>query len=112
MEPTGNNQNQPQIQENPQPTQNQAPSAVPNNNKSFFAVFFAILILVIGMIIFILMTQNQTDRVTNPQQNNVIVPTQIPSPTQTTEENEVEAVDIDDINPTEFSEIEEDVQAL
>lgn len=98
-----------QITQSDPSTPNPAESKPQSNNKSFYVILFVLLLLALGVIAFI-MSGNRTN--TAIPQNNVSVPTQVPSPTLSVEEKEVEAVDIEDTAPTGLAEVEKDLQAL
>ncbi len=104
-----------QIQPTPPVTSQQQPSAVQQskNNKNLYVVFIVVLILAAGMVFYII--TNNRNPVSNQAQNSSI-PTQPPvvSPISTgsAEEKEVEQVDVIDTAPTDFPEVEKDVQGL
>ena len=100
------------------PANQQAPAAntsVPGNNskKKFFIVFLIIFLLITAMMIFLMMNNKNTTPIEAPV---TTIPTQAPSsapsPSSSIEEQEVNSIDIEDTSPTEFPDIEKDIQSL
>ncbi len=102
----------------PNPTQNGtiAPSEntrtqAPKNNKMPILIAVVIVTIIIMSLVVFLVSQNQTGNTSGPIPT--IRPTNPPStPSPTTVVDEVEAVDVQDTTPTDFVEIEQDLQDL
>jgi hypothetical protein len=102
-----------------QPTTAQPVQATPldtpkNNNKTFLIILIIVIVLVLTALAFMLFTRNNTATTLNPGPIQTL-PTTVVSPAASTsspEEQEVEQVDITDTAPTDFPQLEEEVQGL
>lgn len=101
-----------------QPTTAQPVQATPsdtpkNNNKTFLIILIIVIVLVLTAVAFMLFTRNNAPTTLNPGPIQTL-PTTVVSPASTSspEEQEVEQVDITDTAPTDFPQLEEEVQGL
>ena len=98
---------------NPEPTtqgHDSTPQQPQKSNKTLLLIAAGVIVLVTGMLFFIT-TQNKKTA-PNSAPTTVVVPTQVPVLTQTPEEQEIESIDVGAPEPTDFVEVEKDIQSL
>lgn len=123
--PSGPNSNDPQANSQPTgiPNQSTPPTTPPNNlqsndtkhdHKNFVTIIVLILLITIGIVVYII-TNSRGNQDTQPVVNTVPTieqPTATPTSSLSPEEQEIEAVDLENPAPTDLVPVEEDLSEL
>lgn len=95
------------------PTQPLVPNSPKSSNRTFTIALLVAVLLIIAVIAFMLLTRSSTPTTLNPGPIQTTPALEVsPASTGSAEEQEVEQIDVTDTSPTDFPQLEQEVDSL